>query len=65
MGENVSRMFNELDYDVGQIKWYLLSIKMQHVFGTMVISVQKAVALGGFGSIVGSRDIFQRASELN
>lgn len=60
VGHRVSIRFIELDYEIGQTQWYSMSLKVQQIFKTVTIVVQQPVILDGFGSIVGSRTVFQQ-----
>lgn len=60
VGHNVSNMFDELDYEIGQTKWYSMPIKIQQISRMITCAVQKPVILDGFGSIVGSRVMFHQ-----
>lgn len=53
-------MFVVLDYEIGQTKWYLMPIKLQQTFRIITVVLQQPVILDGFGSIVGSRVVFQQ-----
>lgn len=58
-------MFVELDYEIGQTKFYLMPIKIQQSFRIITIAVQQPVILDGFGSVVGSRVVFQQVKLTN
>lgn len=64
VGENVSNMFGKFGYDVGQIKWYLLPKSTQQLLVTIITFCRKPVALDGFGSFKGCREISRHVSSF-
>lgn len=64
VGENVSNMFGKFGYEVGQIKWYLLPKPTQQLLVTIINFCQNPVALDGFGSIKGSREVSKHVSSF-
>lgn len=62
VGEKVSNVFSEFEYEIGQIKWYLFSNSNRQLLITIMCFCQKTITLGGFGSIQGSREVFKNVS---
>lgn len=62
VGEKVSNVFSEFEYEIGQIKWYLFSNSNRQLLITIMCFGQKPIALDGFGSIKGSREVFKEVS---
>lgn len=64
VGENVSNVFGEIEYEVGQIKWYLLSKSTKQLHVTIMTFCRKPIELDGFGSIKGSREVSKQVSSF-
>lgn len=61
-GENVTRKFNELNYIICQIEWYLLPIDIQRMLPFIMMTTQKQIILQGFGGVQLTREAFKTVS---
>lgn len=58
-GRSVTDGFEALNDVILDSEWYLFPIEIQHMFPIIMISVQKGVALRGFGNIPCTREAFK------
>lgn len=61
-GQHVSDVFSEVDYVLGQMDWYLLSIEMQRMLPAIIMFAQEPVVVKFFGSLSCSREQFKKVS---
>lgn len=50
-GQSVSDAFDDIRYEIDQLRWYYLPTRMQQMLPTLMIVAQKSVDLHVFGSI--------------
>lgn len=62
-GQRVSNAYIEIEDEIGQLDWYLLSMEIQKILPTLMIVTQKTVGLDVFGNISADREDFQKVSK--
>ena len=62
VGEKVTNVFCEFEYEIGQIKWYLFTNSNRQLLISIMCFCQKPITLDGFGSIKGSREVYKKVS---
>ena len=51
--------FDDIDYMIGQFKWYLFPFEVQKMLPILIINVQQEVAFEFFGSAMCNRETFK------
>lgn len=62
IGQRIGNAYDEIDDEIYQLDWYLLPIKIQQIFPTIMINTQQPVYLKCFGSATCSRETFKKVS---
>lgn len=60
LGERTGNIFIELDYEIGQLDWYLFPMNIQKMLPTLMANSQKPVVFNCFGSVACTRWQFQK-----
>lgn len=63
-GQRVSNAFIDIDFEAGQLEWYLFSMEVQKILPTLMIVTQKCVGLDVFGNVQADRENFKKVSEI-
>lgn len=63
-GERVKSAFDNIDYDINQLEWYMLPADVVKILPTILINVQQPVEIKCFGSIPCARETYKKASHL-
>lgn len=61
-GQEVSDAFDDIRYEIEQIRWYYLPSQMQQMLPTIMIVAQQSVDLRVFGSILCDLVTFKHVS---
>lgn len=62
LGQRMTDAFNEIDFILSQLDWYLFPGEMQRMLPTIIADAQQPVELKCFGSIGCSREVFKNVS---
>lgn len=63
LGHRVRNAFQAIEYEIGQLRWYLLPVDVQRILPVFIIGVQQPVGLDVFGSISCGRTEFKTVSK--
>lgn len=61
IGQQTTDAFNEVEYAIDRLDWYLYPIKMQKMLVPIMVYAQKPVDMEFFGSFTCNRDQFKKA----
>ena len=59
LGAQVTKQFNTLNEELGQSKWYMLTIEVQKMILIFMSDAEQPVFLQGYGNIECTRDAFK------
>lgn len=62
IGQRITDAFDEIEYNLNQVDWYLLPIEIKRILPMMIANAQQPVSLECFGSIICSREVFKKVS---
>lgn len=63
IGQRLFDTFGKIEYEFGQMDWYLFPIEIQRMLSNLLIGVQMPMLVGCFGIAEGSREQFKKVSQ--
>lgn len=63
-GEQVRNAYDGIECEMSQLGWYRLPMEVQKILPTVMVFAQEPVVLRGLGSVVCSREVFQKVSKV-
>lgn len=64
LGEQLTIAFDELEFVMEQLDWYLFPIEIQRLLPIILISAQQSVTIQCFGSFATNRDTFKKVEQF-
>lgn len=65
IGQRFSDTYENIEREIGQLKWYYYPTKLKQRFPILIFNVQQPIAIQFFGSAVCGRAQFQKVSFVN
>lgn len=63
--EKTSDAYNEIDYEISQLDWYLLPFAVKKLLPIIIMNAQKEVKFECFGTVIsGDRDAFKKVCKI-
>lgn len=62
--QRISSAFDEIDYEVDQLSWYLFPIEIWRMLPMIIMSAQEPITFECFGSISCERITFKNVSKI-